>query len=289
VSNEARMPTVSWLDRWRFASRAYCCTCGSMAVARAARCANAGPWTAAWACSAATPIHAARGWRAAVLQVASAITMARMRGLFLRTSCWAMLPPRLRPHQHDLVGGENLQQRLDVVHGGREVEPAGGRAVAPQIRGHERKAILQGRDLAVPGVVVEGRAVEQDQGGISGRSRRLTDPVAKSGVGAQEHVTSGLSCVLIGKMGFTAVGRRRRTRCGTGTWLNPQLTVKYPKRGAIKRIPRRSAVTADDEARGRRQARLWRAWFCIRLLPRVTRIMRTTRWLGPVGSSSACP
>jgi hypothetical protein len=87
-------------------------------------------------------------------------------------------------HQHDLVGGESLQQRLDVVHGGREVEPPGGCAVAPQIRGYERKAILQGRDLGVPRVVVEGGPVEQDQRGIGGGSRRLTDPVVQSGVRA---------------------------------------------------------------------------------------------------------
>jgi hypothetical protein len=46
--------------------------------------------------------------------------------------------------------------------------------------------------------------------------------------------------------------------------LNPQLAVRYPERGAIKRIPRTTAVTADDEVRGRRQAKLRHAEFSFR-------------------------
>ena len=91
------MRTVSRFGRLPLASRAYRWTCGSRAIIWAAYWAKWFPGSIACVPSAATVIEVASGWRAPVLQVASATTIADTRSGARRTTSWARLPPRLSP------------------------------------------------------------------------------------------------------------------------------------------------------------------------------------------------
>ena len=188
VSSEARIPTVSAFDRRAFASRAYACTSGSVAVASAACWAKPLP--------AIRALHPQCGDARVRLPGQPRRRVARRVRDHQRVHARGVpahdllcdVPAEAQPHEHEPLARKVLQQRLDVATAARNSNSPVDSPWARRSGTTTEKRFSQGGNLRVPAAMVEGGAVQQHDRGLRELRGRAADPVTENGVGPDELV-----------------------------------------------------------------------------------------------------